>query len=109
MYITNLKDDLQKNSTKLYEEEGSKDEKPAVKNRLFEKPSPVNISHVSGLYEESGSEHKNIEENGKGENKKNAKELRYTNINRHKREKQAELQKMKNPRDMMKSQEMEKK
>ena len=51
MYIANLEDDLQKNGTKLYEEEGPKDKWPAVKNWLFEKPSLVNLSHVSELYE----------------------------------------------------------
>ena len=54
VYITNLEDDLQKNGTKLNIEEGPKDKKPAVKNRLFEKPSLVNLSLVSELYEESG-------------------------------------------------------
>ena len=56
MFITYLKDGLQKNGTKSYEEEGPKDKKPAVKNRPFEKPSLVNLSHVSKLYEESVSE-----------------------------------------------------
>ena len=59
-------------------------------------PSLVDLSHISELYEESGSENKNIEENGKGENKKNAKESSYTNINRCKKGKQAELLKIKN-------------
>ena len=70
MYITNLEDDLQKNGTKLNKEEGPKDKKPAVKNRLFERPSLVNLSHVTKLYKESGSENKNIEENRKGENER---------------------------------------
>ena len=70
MYITNLEDDLQKNGTKLNKEEGPKDKKPAVKNRLFERPTLANVSHVSELYKESGSENKNIEENRKGENKR---------------------------------------
>ena len=42
------------------------------------------------MYEESGSEDKNIEVNEKGENKKNAKESRYTHINKCKKV-QAEL------------------
>ena len=70
MYITNLEDDLQKNSTKLNKEESPKDKKPGEKGRLFERPSLVNLSHVSELYKESGSENKNIEENGKGVNEK---------------------------------------
>ena len=90
VYITNLEDDLQKNGTKLYKEEGPKDKKPAVKSRLFERPSLVNVSK---LYQESGSENKNIEENARGENKKNAKESSYTNTNRHKKGKQAEIKK----------------
>ena len=102
-------DGLQKNGTKFNIEEGPKDKKPAAKNRLFERPSLVNLSHVSELYEESGSENKNIEENRKGENEKSLKESNYTNINRHKKGKQAKLQKMKNPTNITKSQEMEKK
>ena len=91
MYITNLEDDLQKSSTKLNEEEGPKDKKPAEKSRLFERPSLVNLSHVSELYKESGSENDNIEENGKGENEKNAKESIHTNINGCKKGEQAKL------------------
>ena len=109
VYITSLEDDLQKNGAKLNEGEGPKDWKPAAKNRLFERPSLVNISHDSKLCKESGSENKNIEENGKGENEKNVKELSNTNINRHKKGKQSKLLKMENPRNIMKSQEMEKK
>ena len=99
MYITNLEDDLQKNGTKLYEEKGPKDKKPAAKNRPFERPSLVNLSHVSKLYEESGSEDKNIEENEKGENKKNMKESSYTNINEHKKKEQAKLLKEEKPKN----------
>ena len=98
VYITNLEDDLQKNSTNLYEEEGPKNKRPAVKIRLFEKPSLVNLSHVSELYEESGSEDENIEENKKGENKKNAKESSYTNINDHKKREQAKPLKDEKPK-----------
>ena len=42
------------------------------------------------MYEESGSENHNIEENKKGENEKNTKELTYTNIGSYERGKQAE-------------------
>ena len=48
--------------TKLYEEEGPKDKKPAVKNRLFEKPALNNLSHIYELYEESARDDKNIEQ-----------------------------------------------
>ena len=76
---------------------GPKDKKSAVKNRPFERPSLVNLIHVSELYEESGSEDKNIEENKKDENKKNTKESSYTNINEHKKKVQAEQLKDENP------------
>ena len=98
MYITNLEDDLQKNSTKLNEEEGPKDKKPAEKSRLFERPSLVNLSHVSELYKESGSDKKNIEENRKEEIKKSAKESSNININGHKKGEQAKLLKNENPK-----------
>ena len=98
MYITNLEDDLRKNSTILYEEEGPKDKMPAEKNRPFERPSIFNLSHVSELYEESGSENENNEENKKGENKKNMKESCYTNTNEHKKKEQAELPKDEKPK-----------
>ena len=99
MYITNLKDDLQENSTKMNKEKRPKDKKPAVKNRPIERPSLVNLNHISKMYEELGIENENIEENEKGENKKNAKELTYTNISSHERGKQAEQQKIKKPKN----------
>ena len=97
MYITNLEDDLQKNGTKMNREKGPKDKKPAAKNRPFEKPSLVYLNHISKLYEESGSENKNVEENEKGENEKNVKESTYTNIGSYKRGKQAKQQKIEKP------------
>ena len=69
MYITNLEDDLQDDGTKLNEEKGRMDKKPLV-----------NFNHSSKMYEKSGSENDNIEENEKGENEKNTKESTYTNI-----------------------------
>ena len=54
----------------------------------FEKPALNNLNHVYDLYEESGSDNKNIEEIVKGENKKNVKESRYTNMNEDKKGKQ---------------------
>ena len=65
--------------------------KACSENRLFERPSLVNLSHVSKFYEESGSEDKNIEVNEKGENKKNVKESSYTSIDEHKEKEQAKL------------------
>ena len=73
MYITNLKGGLQKDGTKLYDEEGPNNKKPAAKNRHFEEPTLNNLNHVYELYEESGSDNENIEEILKGENKKEVK------------------------------------
>ena len=75
-----------------------------MKNRFSEKPSLNNLSHIYELYEESGSEDKNIEVNKKGENKKNAKESSYTNTDRHKEKSKPSYQRMKNPSIIMKSQ-----
>ena len=91
VYITNLEGGLQKDGTELCEEEGPNNKKPAVKNRHFEKPTLNNLNHVCKLYEESGSDNKNIEEIVKGENKENAKEPRYTNMDEYKKGKQADL------------------
>ena len=46
VYITNLENDLQKDGTKLYKEEGPNKKKPAWKNRLFEEPTLNNLNHV---------------------------------------------------------------
>ena len=51
------------------------------------------------MYEESGSENENVEENEKGENKKNTKESTYTNISSYEKGKQAEQQKIKKPKN----------
>ena len=80
MYITNLENDLQNNGTKLNAEKGLNDKNPAVKNRSFEGPYLINLNHSSKMYEESGSENENVEENKKGENEKNTKESTYANI-----------------------------
>ena len=89
VYITNLENDLKNHGTKVNKEEGPKDKKPAVKNRHFERPSLINLYHGSKMYEESGRENDNIEENEKAENEKNTKELAYTNISSYKRGEQA--------------------
>ena len=73
VYITNLKGGLQKDSTKLYDKEGPNNKKPAMRNRHFEEPTLNNLNHIYELYEESGSDNKNIEEIVKGENKKELK------------------------------------
>ena len=90
MYITNLKGGLQKDGTKLYNEEGPNNKKPAAKIRHFEEPTLNNLNPVYKLYEESGSDNKNIEEIVKGENKKNSKERSYTNMDEGKEGKQAD-------------------
>ena len=74
VYITNLKNGLQEDSTKLYNEEGPNNKKPAVENRLIEEPALNNLNHIYELYEESGSDKDNIEDSAKEENKKNSKE-----------------------------------
>ena len=40
VYITNLKDGLRKSGTKLYDEEGPDEKKPAARNRFIEEPPP---------------------------------------------------------------------
>ena len=91
VYIMNLKDGLQSNSTKLYDEEGPNKKEPAVRNRLIEEPSLNNLNHVFEVYKESGSDVDYIEDSLKGENKKNSKEDNYTNMDEDKEGKQAEL------------------
>ena len=91
VYITNLKDGLQKNGTKLYDEKGPNEKKPAARNRPIEEPSLNNINHVFDFYEESGSDVDYIEDSLKGENKKNSKEDDYTNMDVKKEGKQADL------------------
>ena len=84
VYITNLKNGLQKDGMKLYNEEGPNEKKPAVENRLFEEPTLNNLNHIYELYEESGSDNDNVEDSLKGENKKNSKEEDYTNMDEKK-------------------------
>ena len=105
VYIMNLEGGLQKDSMKLYEEEGPNNKKPAAINRFFEEPTLNNLSHIYELYKEFGSDDKNIEEIGKGENKKNAKESSYTNIDKCKTGEQANLLKDENQETITKSQE----
>ena len=84
VYIMNLKNGLQKDGMKLYNEEGPNDKKPAVENRHIEKPTLNNLNHIYELYEESGSDNDNIEDSLKGKNKKNPKEEDYTNMDEKK-------------------------
>ena len=98
VYIMNLKSGLQKDGTKLYDEEGPNNIKPAVENRLIEEPTLNNLNHVYKLYKESGSDTDHIEDSLKGENKKNLKEEDYSIMDEKKEGKQADLLNKKNPR-----------
>ena len=98
VYITNLENSLQKDGTKLYDEEGPNEKKPAAKNRLIEEPSLNNLNHVFEVYEKSGSDVDYIEDSLKGENKKNSKEDNYTNMDEKKEGRRANLLKSKIPR-----------
>ena len=97
-YITNLENSLQKDGTKLYNEEGPDEKKPTAKNRFVDEPSPNNLNHVFEVYEESGSDVDYIEDLLKGQNKKNSKEDNYTNMDEEKEGKQANLLKLEKPR-----------
>ena len=63
VYITNLENDLQNHSIKMNEEDGPNDKEPAAENRPLERPSLINLNHGSKIYEQSGSENDNVEEN----------------------------------------------
>ena len=89
MYITNLEGGLQKDGMKLYKEEGPNNKKPAATNRHFEESTLNDLNQVYELYQESGSDNKNIEEIAKGENKKNAEESSYTYMDEGNKGKQA--------------------
>ena len=84
VYIMNLKNGLQKDGMKLYDEEGPNDKKPAVENRLIEESTLANLNHVYELYKESGSDNDKIEGSLKRKNKKNPKEEDYTNMDEKK-------------------------
>ena len=91
VYITNLEDGLRKYGTKLYDEKGPNEEKPAARNMPIEEPSLNYLNHVFDFYEESGSDVDYIEDSLMGENKKNSKEDDYTNMEEEKEGKQADL------------------
>ena len=74
VYIMNLKNGLQKENMKLYDEEGPNEKKSAAENMLIEKPTLNNLYHIYEQYKESGSDNDNIEDSLKEENKKNSKE-----------------------------------
>ena len=91
VYIMNLKNGLQKDGTKLYDEEGPKEKKPAAKNRLIEVPTINNLNHVFELYEDSGSDNDHIKDSLKGEIKKNSNEEDFTNMDEKKKGKHANI------------------
>ena len=90
VYIINLENSLQKDGTKLYDEEDPDKKKPAAKNRFVEEPSLNNLNHVE-LYKESGSDNDHIVDSLKGEYKKNSKQEDYTNMDEKKEGKLADL------------------
>ena len=91
LYITNLRNGLQKDSMKLYDEEDPNNKKPTAEKKLIEEPTINNLNHICELYEEPGSDNDHIEDSLKGENKKNSKEEDYTNMDEKKEGKQADL------------------
>ena len=95
VYIMNLKDGLRKDGTTLYDEEGPNVKKPAARKRPIEVPSLNNPYHVFDTYGETGSDVEHIEDFWKGKNQRNSKEDDYTNTDKKKEGKQANLQKMK--------------
>ena len=95
VYIMNLEDGLQKNGTKLYDEEGPDEKKPVASNRLIGVPSLNNLNHEFDIYGETGSDAEHIKDFFKGENKKNSEEDDYTNMDEEKEGKQADLLKSK--------------
>ena len=80
VYISNLKDGLQKDRMKLYNEEGPNNKKPAVENRLIEEPTLNNLNHVYELYKESGSDNEHVEDIVNGKNKIRTRKKKATLI-----------------------------
>ena len=72
-------------------------------------PSLINLNHGSKMYKESGSENDDVEENKKGEYKKNTKELAYTNISSYERGEQTEQWKIEKSKNDHKIQGIKKK
>ena len=98
VYNTNLEDCLQKNGTKLCDEEGPDEEKPVASNRLIGEPSLNNLNHQFDIYLETGSDSEFIEDFLKGKNIKNSKENNYTKMDEEKDGKRADLLKSKTTR-----------
>ena len=92
MYITNLEDDLRKNSTELYEEEGPKDKMPAEKIGLLKGPPYLILVMFPNCMKSLVVKMRTLKKT-KRERIKNVKESCYTNTNEHKKKDQAELPK----------------
>ena len=86
----------------MNDEEGPKDKKPPAKNRPLERSSLINLNCGSKIYKESGSENDNVEEIEREKTAKNTKEIMNTKIGSYDSGEQAELQKLKNRRMIMK-------
>ena len=98
VYITNLENGIRKNGTEFFDEKGPNEKKPAVRNRHVEEPSLNYLNHFLEVYKESGSFVDYIDDSLKGENKRNAKEDNYTNMDEEKEGKRANLLKLEKPR-----------
>ena len=73
--------------------------KPPAKIMPLERPSLINLNHGSKIYEESGSENGVAEEIKREKNSKNMKESTHTYIGSYDSGEQAELQKIKKPKN----------
>ena len=91
VYITNVKDGFKRMVQNCTMKKAQTMKSLQWKVGFFEKPTLNNLNHVYKLYEESGSDNENIEDTVKGENKKNSKEKGYTNMDKEKEGKQADL------------------
>ena len=95
VYITNLENGLQMNSTELNDEAGPDEKKPVANNRPAEMPSLNNLKYEIDIYGETGSDPEHIEDFPKGKNEKKSKEHKYTKKEEKKEGKRADLLKSK--------------
>ena len=100
---------MQNHGTEKNEKQGLKDKKPAAKNWPLERPSLINHNHSSKFYGESGSENDNTEEIKREKNMKNTKEITPLESVAMTVESGLNNRKLKNPRMIMKYQEIKKK
>ena len=95
VYITNLQNGLQMDSTELNDEIDPDEKKPVAYNRPTEMPSLNNLKYEIDIYGETGNDSEHIEDFPKGKNKKNSKEHKYTERDKKKEGKRADLLKLK--------------